>query len=181
MSAPKEAYKAIFVYTDEVLRDFEAMYLKKTAVSPVTRIVLGVCGLGGLALFTALMLVKGFSVGFLVPAVFSALVLLLALMLGRKKNTASVERYRKHYLDKKVHFQIDDTGVEMKINGQKSYARSKFKDVYNLIETEKTIFLEIKGRAFYILPKDSFGTSVDELKDYLQKKCGRRFQTILLA
>ena len=181
MGAPKEAYKAIFVYTGEVLDDFEAMYLKKTAVSPVTRLVIGIAGFAGLALFVVLMIVKGFSVGFLIPAIFAGLILLLALMMGRKKNVSSVERYRKHYLNKKVHFQIDDTGVEMKINGQKAYARSKFKDVYNLLETEKTIYLEIKGRAFYILPKDSLEGSVDGLKEYLQKKCSRRFQKIELG
>ena len=88
---------------------------------------------------------------------------------------SSAERYRKHYLNKKVHVLVDDNGVELKLNGQKSFARSKFKDVYSLIETGKTLFLEIKGRAFYILPKDGMDCSAEELKAFIQKKCGKRF------
>ena len=173
----KEEYGASFVYTDEVLRDFEAMYREKTAVSPITRIVLALVGLLGLGVFVALMVVKGFSVGFLVPAIVFGLVLLLSVTMGRRKADGSVQRYRKYYLNKKAHFAVDNTGVELKINGQKAYARSKFKDIYNLLETEKTLFLEIKGRAFYIVPKDAITGSVEELKEHLQKKCLRRFVT----
>ena len=174
-SAKNEQYKGIFVYTDEVLRDFEAMYRMKTAVSPVTRLVLGLIGGAGMLVFLVLMFLKGFSVGFLVPAVLFALLLLLSLVIGRKKADSSVERYRKHYLNKKAHVQLDDSGVELKINGQKSYARSKYKDVYSLLETEKTFFLEIKGRAFYILPKDGMDCGADDLRSFVQKKCGKHF------
>lgn len=86
-----------------------------------------------------------------------------------------MERYRKHYLNKKAHVLLDDSGVELKINGQKSYARSKYRDVYSLLETEKTFFLEIKGRAFYILPKDGMDGGTDALRDFLQKKCRKHF------
>ncbi len=174
-SAGKEQYKGIFVYTDEILSDFEAMYRMKTAVSPVTRLVLGGIGAAGMIVFLVLMLTKGFSVGFLVPLIVFALLLLLALVAGRKKADSSVARYRKHYLNKKVHVQLDDNGVELKINGQKSFARSKYKDVYSLLETEKTFFLEIKGRAFYILPKAGMDCSAEDLRSYVQKKCGKRF------
>ena len=176
-NADKEQFKGIFVYTDEVLKDFEAMYRMKTAVSPVTRLVLGLIGAAGAIVFVVLMVLKGFSVGFLVPTVVFALLLLLALFMGRKKAESSVERYRKHYLNKKAHVLLDDSGVELKINGQKSYARSKYKDVYSLLETEKTFFLEIKGRAFYILPKDGMDCSADELRDFVQKKCRKHFVT----
>ena len=37
--AAKGLYHAAFTYTDEVLSDFEAMYLKKKEITPVTRIV----------------------------------------------------------------------------------------------------------------------------------------------
>ena len=174
----KEAYKAIFTYTDEVLGDFEAMYIHKTSVSPAMRLVLALVGLAGVALFAALMVTKGFSVGFLVPLVLFALILLLALLLGRKKADSSVQRYRKHYLDKRAHFLIDSSGVELKLNGQKAYARSKFKDIYSLIETDRTFYFEIKGRAFYILPKDSIDGSTDDLRAYVQRRCGKRFQQI---
>ena len=171
----KEQYKGIFTYTDEVLNDFAAMYRMKTAVSPVTRLVIGLIGAAGTGLFAVLIALKGFSVGFLIPLVFFALILLLALLMGRKKADSSVERYRKHYLNKKVHVLLDDSGVELKINGQKSYARSKFKEVYSLLETEKTFFLEIKGRAFYILPKDGMDGRAEDLKAFVQKKCGKHF------
>ncbi|MBR4193381.1 MAG: YcxB family protein [Oscillospiraceae bacterium] len=174
-SANKEQFKGIFVYTEEVLNDFEAMYRMKTAVSPATRLVLGLIGAAGMLVFLVLMLLKGFSVGFLVPMVLFALILLLAFAVGRKKADSSVERYRKHYLNKKVHVQVDDNGVELKINGQKSFARSRFKDVYSLLETDKTFFMEVKGRAFYILPKDGMDCSAEALKNFVQKKCGKRF------
>ena len=174
-SSNKEQYKGIFTYTDEVLGDFEAMYRLKTAVSPLTRLVLALIGAAGVIVFVVLMLLKGFSVGFLVPAVLFALLLLFALVVGRKRADSSVERYRKHYLNKKAHVLLDDSGVELKLNGQKSYARSKYKDIYSLLETEKTLFLEIKGRAFYILPKDGMDGSTEDLKAFVQKKCGKRF------
>ena len=175
-SANKAEFKGIFTYTDEVLSDFEAMYRAKTSVSPVTRLVLGLVGAAFAVFFIVMMILKGFSVGFLVPAITGALVLLLSLLIGHKKADSSVERYRKHYLNKKAHVQLDDSGVELKLNGQKSYARSKFRDVYSLLETDKTLFLEIKGRAFYILPKDGMDGSLDDLKAFLQKKCAKRFQ-----
>ena len=174
-SAKKEQYKGSFVYTDEILRDFEAMYRMKTSVSPVTRLVMGLIGAAGTVVFLVLMVLKGFSVSFLFLAAGFALLLLLALLGGRRKVESSAERYRKHYLNKKVHVLVDDNGVELKLNGQKSFARSKFKDVYSLIETGKTLFLEIKGRAFYILPKDGMDCSAEELKAFIQKKCGKRF------
>ncbi len=111
-SANREQYKGIFTYTDEVLRDFEAMYLEKTAVSPRTRLVLALVGLIGLGAFVVLMILQGFSVGFLVPAILFGLILLLAAVMGRKKADSSVARYRKHYLDKKAHITLDERGVE---------------------------------------------------------------------
>ena len=163
------------MYTDEVLRDFEAMYRMKTAVSPAARLLTSLLGAAGTALFAVLMILKGYSVGFLIPLVFFALILLLGLLMGRKKADSSVERYRKHDLNKKVHVLLDDDGVELKINGQKSYARSKYKDVYSLVETENSFFLEVKGRAFYILPKAGMEGSSEDLKAFVQKKSGKRF------
>jgi len=174
-SANKEQYKGIFVYTDEVLNDFEAMYRHKTGVSPITRLVLGLLGGAGVLVFAVLMLLKGFSVGLLVLLIVSALVLLLALALGRKRADTSVERYRKHYLNKKAHVLVDANGVELKINGQKSFARSRYKDIYSLLETDSAFYLEVKGRAFYILPKDGMDCEADELRSFVQKRCGKRF------
>ena len=175
-ASTKEQFKGIFTYTDEILDDFAAMYRAKTAVSPVTRLILALIGLVGIGAFVVLMVLNGFSVSYLIPVVFFALILLLSLMIGRKKADSSVERYRKHYLNKRVHVALDNSGIELKINGQKSYARSKYKDVYSLLESEKSLFLEIKGRAFYILPKAGMDGSIEALKEYVQKKCGKKFQ-----
>ena len=174
-STVKEQYKGYFTYTDEVLNDFEAMYRMKTAVSPAVRLGMTVIGVAGIAVFGVLILLKGYSVGFLVPLVLFALVLLLALAAGRKKADSSVERYRKAYLNKKAQVTLDTNVVELKLEGQKSYARSNFKDVYSLLETEKTFFLEIKGRAFYIIPKAGMNAAAEDVKEYVQKRCGKHF------
>ena len=171
----REQYKGNFTYTDEVLSDFEAMYRMKTAVSPVTRLVMALIGLAGAAVFTVLIIIKGYSLGFLVPLIMFALVLLLALMAGRKKADHSVQRYRQHYLNKKAHVVLDISGIELRIDGQKSFARSNFKDVYSLLETGRSLFLEIRGRAFYILPKDGMDDSAENLKAFIQKRCGKHF------
>ena len=57
-----EQYKGNFTYTDEVLKDFEAMYRMKTAVSPTTRLVMTLVGAVGAAVFAILIAVKGYSV-----------------------------------------------------------------------------------------------------------------------
>ena len=171
----KEQFKGIFVYTDEVLNDFAAMYRKKTAISPITRLVLGLIGAAGTGVCAFLIAAKGFSVGPLIVLIFSALILLLAILMGWRKADGSIARYRKYYLNKKAHVLLDDSGVELKINGQKTYARSKYKEVYSLLETDDTFFLEVKGRAFYILPKDGMDAAADDIRDFVQKKCRKHF------
>ena len=172
-----EQYKGNFTYTDEVLKDFEAMYRMKTAVSPATRLVMTLVGAVGAAVFAILIAVKGYSVVFLVPLIMFALILLLGLAVGRRRADSSVERYRKAYLNKKAEVTLDTNVIELKISGQKSYARSNYKDVYSLLETEKTFFLEIKGRAFYILPKSGMNGSAGDIRAFVQKKCGKHFVT----
>ena len=49
--ASKGFFHADFTYTDEVLRDFEALYLQKKEISPATRVALGVLGLVGAGYF----------------------------------------------------------------------------------------------------------------------------------
>ena len=170
-----EQFRGIFVFTEEVLDDFAKMYRMKTAVSPITRLVLCLIGAVGIAVFVVLMVMNGFSVGLLILAAFFALILLLGLLMGWRKADSSIARYRKYYLNKKAHVLLDDSGVELKINGQKSYARSKFKEVYSLLETDESFFLEVKGRAFYILPKDGMDGSADAIRDFVQKKCRKHF------
>jgi glucose-1-phosphate adenylyltransferase len=64
----------------------------------------------------------------------------------------------------------------MHLEGQKNYARSKFKEIYGLFDTDMCFYFVIKGKAYYILPRDSVeGGSDDDLKKYMEKKCGKRF------
>ena len=67
--------------------------------------------------------------------------------------------------------------LEMKLEGQKSYARSKYGEVYGLFDTARCFYIFVKGRAYYILPKDAVaGGEAEELQKFLQKKCRKHFQ-----
>ena len=50
---------------------------------------------------------------------------------------------------------VRDEGVELHIEGQKSYARSKFKEIYGLYDTDRCLYCVIKGKAYYIIPKEA--------------------------
>ena len=70
----------------------------------------------------------------------------------------------------------------MQLENQRTHAKSKFKDVYGLIETDLCLYFMIKGRAYYILPKDSIqGGTLEEVKKFLQRKCAKHFQYIALS
>ena len=79
-------------------------------------------------------------------------------------------------MNRRAAYRFDSEGVEMKLEGQKSYARSKYREIYGLFETEACLYLTIKGRAYYILPKAAVeGGTPDELRAYMQKKCMKKF------
>ena len=80
-------------------------------------------------------------------------------------------------MNKGATFVIDDSGVELKIEGQQNYARSKFKEIYGLFETDLCFYFIVKGRAYYIVPKAGIeGGTADEFRSYIQKKCMKHFQ-----
>ena len=169
-------FNAAFTYTDEVLSDFEALYLQKKEISPAMRIALGAVGAAGAIYFGYMLYRDGFQLTRVGYALICSVLLVVALSRGGKRPDNSTAKYRKYYQDKQATFSIDGNGVEMHLEGQKNYARSKFKEIYGLFDTDMCFYVVIKGKAYYILPKASVeDPGPDELKKYMEKKCGKRF------
>ena len=169
-------FHADFTYTDEILGDFEALYLKKKEISPATRVVLGALGLVGVGYFGWMLYSEGFLITRVGYLLICSILLVVALHRSGKHPDDSLQKYRKYYQDKGAAFKIDDSGVELKIEGQKNYARSKFKEIYALYDTDRCFYFVIKGKAYYILPKASVeGGTPEELKKYMEKKCAKHF------
>ena len=173
----KALYTASFVFTDAILRDFEALYLEKKKLSPSARIALGLVGAVGAGYFAWMLYREGLQftrVGYLM---ICSLLLVLAFSRSSRRPDDTLKKYRGAYMNRRASYRFDSEGVEMKLEGQKSYARSKYKEIYGLLETETCLYLTIKGRAYYILPKAAVaGGECEELKTFLQKKCMKRFQ-----
>ena len=169
-------YHAAFTYTDAVLSDFEALYRQKKEISPAMRVVLGVLGAAGAIYFGYMLYRDGISFAGVGYVLICSVLLVLALSNGGKRPDDSTAKYRKYYQDKRATFDIGESGVEMHLEGQKNYARSKFKEIYGLFDTDMCFYFVIKGKAYYILPRDSVeGGSADDLRKYMEKKCGKRF------
>lgn len=169
-------FNASFIYTDPILRDFETMYMAKKDMPLPTRVVLGVIGTAGAVYFGYMLYAEGIGftrVGYLM---ICSIMILLALSRGRKRRDGTVEKYRKYYLNHRVNFIIDEDGVEMKLEGQKNYARSKFKEIYGLYDTDSCFYFVIQGKAYYILSKAGIsGGTPEDLASYMQKKCKKTF------
>jgi len=167
-------FSAAFTYTDAVLSDFEAMYRQKKEISPAMRIVLGALGAVGAVYFGWMLYKDGLSLTRVGYALICSVLLVVALSGGGRRPDESTAKYRKYYQDKQATFKIDENGVEMHLEGQKNYARSKFKEIYGLFDTDMCFYFVIKGKAYYILPRDSVGDA-EALKKYMEKKCGKKF------
>ncbi len=169
-------YRAAFTFTEEILSDFEALYLKKKEITPATRVVLGALGLVGAVYFGLQLYRGGFQLAYVGYMLICSILLVLALHRPGKRPDETTKKYRMYYLNKGATFVIDDSGVELKIEGQQNYARSKFREIYGLYETDLCFYFVIKGKAYYILPKASVeGGTPDELRAYMQKKCQKHF------
>ena len=177
----KALYSASFVYTDVILKDFEALYLEKKKLSPTARIILALLGFAGVVYFAIMLYREGWRVAYVGYLMICSVLLVLAFSRGKSRPDDTIAKYRKYYLNHRVSFHFDGAGVEMKLEGQKNYARSKYREVYGLNETARCLYLIVKGRAYYILPKEAVGGECDELKRYLQKKCGKKFIPYELA
>lgn len=169
-------FHAAFTYTDAVLSDFETMYRQKKEISPAMRVALGVLGAAGAIYFGYMLYRDGLQFVRVGYVVICAILLVVAFSGGNRRPDESTAKYRKYYQDKQATFTIDESGVEMHLEGQKNYARSKFREIYGLCETDLCFYFVIKGKAYYILPKNSVeGGDADALKKFMEKKCGRRF------
>ncbi len=169
-------FHADFTYTDAVLKDFEALYLKKKEISPITRAVLGALGLVGAGYFGWRLYGSGFQFTYVGYLIICSILLVVAFRSGAKRPDDSLKKYRKYYQDKSAAVKVDDAGVELKIEGQQNYARSKFREVYGLFDTDLCWYFLVKGRAYYILPKDAVeGGTPEEFKKYMEKKCAKHF------
>ena len=169
-------FTAAFTYTDAVLSDFEAMYRQKKEISPAMRIVLGALGAVGAVYFGWQLYRSGFQITYVGYLLICSILLLLALHRSSRRPDDTTKKYRKYYQDKGATFTVNDGGVELKLEGQQKYARSKYKEIYGLFETDLCFYFAIKGRAYYILPKAGIeGGTPDEFRAYMQKKCLKRF------
>lgn len=177
----KPLYAASFLYTDEILKDFEALYLEKKKLSPTARIILGLLGFAGVIFFAIMLYREGWSFAYVGYLMICSVLLVLAFSRGASRPDDTVAKYRKYYLDHRASFRFDENGLEMNLEGRKSYARSKYREVYALNETARCLYLIVKGRAYYVLPREAFGEECEELKQYLQKKCGKKFISYELA
>lgn len=170
-------FTASFPYTEEILRDFQRLYLAKRSLKPAVRAVLGLLGASGLGYFGWQLSTQGMGVTTLGYLVISFLAFLVAVSGGRTKGDETVAKYRKYYLDVRADFRIDENGIQLKLASQRNPAKTKFQNVYSLLETRLCYYLVISGKAYYILPKDAVaGGSPEDLKRYLEQHCRKRFQ-----
>ena len=169
-------FHAEFTFTEEILGDFEAMYLQKKEISTPMRVVLGALGVVGALYFGYMIYRDGAQIAWIGYLLICSVLLVLAFANGRKRPDDTTAKYRRYYHGKKATFTIDDEGVQMHLEGQKNYARSKFREIYGLFDTDRCLYFVIKGKAYYILPRESVsGGSDEDLMKYMQKKCGKRF------
>lgn len=170
-------FRADFVYTNAILSDFEAFYQHKQKTSPLVRIICGILGAVGAVYFGYTLYTEGFGITRTGYLIVCSLMLLVAFSSGkRSKSDDTLEKYRKYYSKSKVHFVIDEEGVEMKLEGQKNYSRSKFRQIYGLFETDLCFYFVIKGKAYYIISKKAVeGGTAEDLKSYMESHCKKSF------
>ena len=170
-------YEAQFIYSDEILKDFEALYQQKKEMSPAAHILLGVLGGVGAVYFGYLTYRDGLQITNIGYLLICSIMLVLAFSRPGKRPDETIQKYRKYYFNRHATFKVDDEAIELHLEGQKNYARSKFKEVYGLYDTDRCLYAVIKGKAYYIIPRDGVKDGrADELKAHLEKKCQKRFQ-----
>ncbi len=177
----KALYTASFLYDKETLDDFERMYLDKKTITIPVRIVLGVIGVAGAVYFGLSLYHEGIHFGWDSLALVGyllicSIMIVLSVSRGKARPDDTLKKYRKYYTDRRCSFQIDEEGIEMHLEKQKNYARSKYREIYGLYETESCFYFVIKGKAYYILPKRAVtGGTLDEVRKYLERKCQKKF------
>lgn len=170
-------FSAGFNYNEDVLRDFEALYLQKKEMPMSTRVVLGILGTAGALYFGFTIYTGGADIARIGYLLICSVLLVLAFSRSDKRPDDTLAKYRKHYLNRHVSFKFDDAGLEMRLEGQKNYTRSKYREIYGLSETDRCLYCVIKGKAYYIIEKAGVEDGrADDLMKFLAKKCGKRFQ-----
>lgn len=172
----KSVFTASFTYTNAILSDFEALYLKKKEVRPLVRVLLGLLGTAGALYFGYMLYLEGMNLVRIGYVVVCSLLLLVALSAGRRQNDGTVEKYRKYYQDRKVDFQISESGVTMQLEKQKNRSQSKFTQIYGLYDTDLCFYFVIRGKAYYIVSKKAVsGGTAEELAAYMEEHCKKKF------
>ena len=170
-------FGAHFIYEAAILDDFEALYKAKQDTPMAMRIALGLLGGGGAAFFGWKLYTGGMQLMYIGYLLICSVLLVIAFSRDKGKKDDTPAKYRRAYQNRHATFSFDEQDFELRLEGQKSYARSKYKDVYSLCDTDRCFYLIIKGRAHYILPKASVeGGTAEEFRQYIEKKCGRKFQ-----
>lgn len=173
---PKGPFTASFIYTDEILEDFMAVYLIKKQVHPGTRVVCAAGGLAGILYFGYALYAQGMSVARIGYLMTCSLLLLVAVAGGRDRNDGTTDKYQQYYAGRKVDFRIDEEGVWMQLGDQKNQAHSAFSQIYSLCESDRCFYFIIKGKAYYIVSKAAVsGGTAEELRSYMQTHCQKKF------
>lgn len=172
----RAAFSASFTYTNAILTDFEALYLAKKEVKPLVRVILGLLGTAGALYFGYMLYREGMNVVRIGYVVVCSLLLLVALSAGRRQNDGTVEKYRKYYLDHKVDFRFDETGVTMQLEKQKNKSQSKYTQIYGLFDTDKCFYFVIRGKAYYAVSKKAVsGGTPEEFAAWMEERCKKKF------
>ena len=99
---PKGPFTASFIYTDEILEDFMAVYLIKKQVHPGTRVVCAAGGLAGILYFGYALYTQGMSVARIGYLMTCSLLLLVAVAGGRDRNDGTTDKYKQYYAGRNV-------------------------------------------------------------------------------
>lgn len=133
MQSQSSMFQASFVYTDEILSDFEQLYHLKGSLSPVARIICGVLGVAGAIYFGFQLYRHGFQIATAGYLIVCSLMILVAVSSRRRSGADdTLKKYRKYYENHRATFRMDADGVDMKLEGQKNHAHSKFRQIYGL-------------------------------------------------
>lgn len=178
MQKQDTTFQTSFVYSPEILSDFQSLYTRKGSLSPVARIFCGVLGAVGGIYFGFQLYHHGFDIATTGYLIVCSLMILVALSSQRRNGTQDTcQKYRKYYEDHRVTFHVDANGVDMHLEGQKHHAHSKFHQIYALYETQLCFYFVIKGKAYYILSKQELSPEdTDALRAYMQQQCKKKFQ-----
>lgn len=121
MQSQSSMFQASFVYTDEILSDFEKLYHLKGSLSPGGTDHLRVLGVAGAIYFGFQLYRHGFQIATAGYLIVCSLMILVAVSSRRRSGADdTLKKYRKYYENHRATFRIDADGVDMKLEGQKT-------------------------------------------------------------